>query len=80
MVTINLLLVLRGSIDQTGKKRFPGWLEHLDPVAAAKVAIALTRMEHGNFSNTKSVGSGSSNTGWTSALATGSILAGMVTR
>ena len=30
----------------------------LDPTAAAKVTIALTRMEHGNFSKVKGVGAG----------------------
>nr|WP_321478115.1 hypothetical protein [uncultured Paludibaculum sp.] len=49
---------LRGYIDEKGKKRFASWLERLDPAAAAKVTIALTRMEQGNFSNTKGVGSG----------------------
>lgn len=33
-------------------------MEDLDPTAAAKVTIALTRMEQGNFSKTKGVGAG----------------------
>lgn len=33
------------------------WFEKLDPVAA-KVAMALTRMEQGNLSNVKGVGGG----------------------
>ena len=52
------MVVLRGYIDEKGKKRFASWLEALDAVAAAKVAIALTRMEQGNFSNAKGVGGG----------------------
>jgi putative addiction module killer protein len=52
------LVELRGYIDDKGKKRFALWLESLDAVAAAKVTIALTRMEHGNFSNAKGVGTG----------------------
>ena len=52
------MVVLRGYIDEKGKKRFASWLEALDAVAAAKVALALTRMEQGNFSNAKGVGGG----------------------
>ena len=49
---------LRGYIDETGKQRFAAWFERLDAVAAAKVAIALTRIERGNVSNAKGVGGG----------------------
>jgi putative addiction module killer protein len=49
---------LRGYIDEKGNKRFADWLEELDASAAAKVTIALTRMEQGNFSNVKGVGVG----------------------
>src|SRR3954453_23583010 len=52
------MIELRGYIDEKGKKRFAEWLEQLDPVAAAKVTIALARMEHGNFSKVTGVGSG----------------------
>src|SRR2546425_2893914 len=52
------MIELRGYIDEKGKKRFADWFESLDPSAAAKVTIALTRMEQGNFSNAKSVGAG----------------------
>jgi hypothetical protein len=38
---------LRGYIDETGKKRFARWFEGLDTVAAARVTIALTRIERG---------------------------------
>ncbi len=34
------------------------WIEELDPTTAAKVTIALARMEQGNLSNAKGVGSG----------------------
>ena len=47
-----------GYIDGKEKKRFANWFESLDPSAAAKVTIALTRMEQGNFSNAKGVGAG----------------------
>ena len=49
---------LRGYIDENGNKRFAAWLEGLDAEAAAKVTIALARMEQGNFSKVKGVGSG----------------------
>jgi hypothetical protein len=47
----------------------------LNAPAAAKVAIAVTRMTQGNLSNTKSVGGGIQNTASTSALVTESISA-----
>jgi putative addiction module killer protein len=52
------MVELRGYIDEQGNKRFANWLEELDAFAAAKVSIALARMEQGNFSNAKSVGAG----------------------
>jgi len=52
------MIELRGYIDEKGNKRFALWLESLDATAAAKVAISLTRMEQGNFSNAKGVGAG----------------------
>jgi putative addiction module killer protein len=52
------MIELRGYIDEKGKKRFAEWLEELDPAAAAKVTIALARLEQGNFSKIKGVGSG----------------------
>ena len=52
------MIELRGYIDENGNKRFAQWLEGLDATAAAKVTIALARMEQGNFSRVKGVGSG----------------------
>src|SRR6266436_6374288 len=52
------MIELRGYIDEKGNRRFADWLEELDPTAAAKVTIALTRMEQGNFSRSKGVGAG----------------------
>lgn len=49
---------LRGYIDEHGNKRFASWLEGLDASAAAKVTIALTRMEQEKFSKAKGVGAG----------------------
>jgi putative addiction module killer protein len=52
------MIELRGYIDDHGHKRFAEWLDGLDAIAAAKVTIALSRMEQGNFSKVKGVGSG----------------------
>lgn len=52
------MVELRGYVDERGKKRFADWLDELDAIAAAKVTMALARMEKGNFSNAKGVGSG----------------------
>ena len=63
MVTLLLPLSLgwielRGYIDESGNRRFAQWLDGLDALAAAKVTIALSRIEQGNFSQVKGVGSG----------------------
>src|ERR1700682_5200897 len=52
------MVELRGYIDENGNKRFAEWLEGLDATPAAKVTIALARMEQGSFSKVKGVGSG----------------------
>ena len=52
------MIELRGYIDENGNKRFAGWLERLDASGAAKVTIALTRMERGNLSKVKGIGAG----------------------
>ncbi|MBD1548528.1 type II toxin-antitoxin system RelE/ParE family toxin [Roseibium aggregatum] len=41
-----------------GKSPFAEWYNNLDARAAAKVTVAMVRMEQGNFSNAKGVGSG----------------------
>jgi putative addiction module killer protein len=45
-------------LDASGASPFGRWFDDLDPHAAAKVAMALTRLEQGNLSNAKGVGSG----------------------
>src|ERR1700720_4116554 len=52
------MIELRSYISENGTKRFAKWFEGLDASAAAKVTIALTRMEQGNLSNAKGVGAG----------------------
>lgn len=49
---------IREFIDEVGSSPFARWFDELDPQAAAKVTVALSRMEAGNLSNAKSVGEG----------------------
>lgn len=53
-----LVLEIREYLTPEGDSPFGAWLEALDPGAAAKVVVAVTRIENGNLSNAKSVGSG----------------------
>lgn len=57
-VTIVLVLDIRAYIDVTGRSPFQAWFADLDSTAAAKVTVGLARLEQGNLSNVKSVGSG----------------------
>ena len=41
-----------------GKSPFEKWFNAVDATTAARITIALYRLEHGNFSNVKSVGKG----------------------
>ncbi|HEX5412913.1 MAG TPA: type II toxin-antitoxin system RelE/ParE family toxin [Terriglobia bacterium] len=45
-------------LDREGKSPFGIWFDSLNAEAAAKVTMALTRLEQGNFSRVKGVGSG----------------------
>jgi putative addiction module killer protein len=45
-------------LDSNGASPFAKWFTRLDSMAAAKVTTALYRMEQGNLSNVKPVGSG----------------------
>jgi putative addiction module killer protein len=45
-------------IDVAGGSPYRDWFESLNAPAAAKVTVALTRIELGNLSNVKSVGAG----------------------
>ena len=45
-------------LDAEGRSPYAAWFDNLDAVAAAKVAAALYRLEMGNFSNVKGVGTG----------------------
>ena len=43
---------------ENGQSPFEGWFAGLDPAAAAKVTVALVRLETGNVSGIKTVGEG----------------------
>jgi putative addiction module killer protein len=44
--------------DRDGRSPYAAWFHQLNPQAAVKVAVAVTRLGLGNFSNVKGVGSG----------------------
>jgi putative addiction module killer protein len=52
------MITIREYLDVDGRSIFAKWFEDLNAPAAAKVTTALVRIERGNFSNAKSVGSG----------------------
>src|ERR1700722_6501789 len=52
------MIEVREYLDRAGGSPFGGWIDHLNPKAAAKVTTAMTRLAAGNFSNVKGVGSG----------------------
>lgn len=52
------MLELRYYLAVDGQSPFEKWFSGLDSAAAAKVAVALARLEQGNLSNVKGVGEG----------------------
>ena len=52
------MIEIREYIDTQGRSPYARWFNRLNAPAAAKVATALVRMEQGNLSNVKGVGSG----------------------
>jgi putative addiction module killer protein len=51
-------VALRIYIDEQGRTPFEAWIVGLDRHAQAKVTVALSRLESGNFSNVEAVGEG----------------------
>jgi putative addiction module killer protein len=49
---------IREYVDDRGRSPFGRWFDDLDAGAAARVRTALARMEAGNLSNVRGVGSG----------------------
>ena len=52
------MLEIREYVDPEGRSPYARWFDRLNARAAAKVATAVVRMEHGNLSNAKSVAGG----------------------
>jgi putative addiction module killer protein len=52
------MIELRYYLTKDGNSPFEDWFSRLDAAAAAKVTVALTRLELGNLSNAKGVGEG----------------------
>ncbi|CAD7841208.1 MAG: hypothetical protein [Olavius algarvensis Delta 4 endosymbiont] len=52
------MIVVKEYINSKGQSPYAKWFNRLNVVAAAKVATALIRMEQGNSSNSKRLGSG----------------------
>ena len=52
------MIEIREYIGSDGRSPYARWFDRLDARAAAKVAIALVRLQQGNVSNVKSVGAG----------------------
>ena len=52
------VIELREYLDERGRSPFGRWFDRLDPMAAAKVNTALSRLQGGNTSNIKAVGAG----------------------
>jgi putative addiction module killer protein len=52
------MLELRYYLASDGESPFQEWFSGLHAAAAAKVAVALARLEQGNLSNVKTVGEG----------------------
>lgn len=52
------MIEVREYLEADGRSPFARWFGRLDAPAAAKVAIAVTRVGQGNLSNIKGVGAG----------------------
>ncbi|HZD50960.1 MAG TPA: type II toxin-antitoxin system RelE/ParE family toxin, partial [Silvibacterium sp.] len=51
-------MILRPFIDREGRNPFELWFRSLESTDQARITVYLDRLERGNLSNTKSVGSG----------------------
>jgi putative addiction module killer protein len=58
-VTIEWVVIeIREYLDTNGDSPFRAWFDELDAAAAAKVTVAVARLEQGNVSRLKSAGGG----------------------
>jgi putative addiction module killer protein len=53
-----VVIEVREYVDGSGRSPYGVWFDSLNAEAAARVAIALTRISLGNLSNVRSIGSG----------------------
>ena len=74
------VMELRYYLASDGQSPLEGWYFDLEIGAAAKVSVALARLELGNLSNAKAVGEGVLESRIGGGPGTGSISDGMVTR
>lgn len=49
---------LKEYIDVDGSSPFADWFNDLDAQAAARIVVAVNRLQHGNISNVKGIGGG----------------------
>jgi putative addiction module killer protein len=54
----SLVIEIRYYVGADGSCPFEAWFSALDRTAAAKISVALARVEQGNLSNVKAVGGG----------------------
>lgn len=52
------MIEVREYVDAAGRSPFGDWFAQLNAQAAARITIALARIEQGNLSNVKGVGGG----------------------
>lgn len=52
------MVEVREYVDARGRAPYRDWIVQLDTTARVRIITAVLRMEHGNFSAAKSVGSG----------------------
>ena len=52
------MIEIRGYVDLKGRNFFSQWFTRLDGFAKSRITIYLTRLQEGNFSVVKGVGSG----------------------
>jgi putative addiction module killer protein len=52
------VIEIRQYVDRSGRNPFDRWFDKLEDSTQARIAIALDRLERGNFSTAKGVGTG----------------------
>jgi putative addiction module killer protein len=52
------VILVRQFIDRHGRNPYERWFENLESTVRARITVALTKLEGGNFSSAKGVGQG----------------------